>query len=233
MSKKEVILSYVDIDNHFGLSQDDCNEQGFGAPSYNCEAEIERIFSGTQNSENFSAKLNAPLLPPIGEKQYVLGSIKNLLPYYVLKDYFKVFGWEEWSEESNSSAIFCLTTEILLSQNNSQPIRLVTSPFDMYYPDGDMRITGKEICSLVEKYNSKIYKAHDYDNLYFICRGGCPRDYLYEHVTCIDGNCNIKDGENDFPFYFQPGNLYRTEKTVESVFEEEPFQYGQFFQVEI
>lgn len=122
------------------------------------------------NAIKYIAKLNIPLLPKNkSNKQVVLGTTKYLLPYFCLKDYFEVFalGPTDWTIDKNNMLI---NTIIKLNKNI---IRLITTPENLIDNDNSLRITGKELCILLNN-DYEIYKLinNEYiiENIYFIIK---------------------------------------------------------------
>jgi hypothetical protein len=130
-------------------------------------------FTKKQNLSNaieYIAKLNIPLLPKNNSnKQVVIGTTKYLLPYFCLPDYFEVFSLDtnDWTINKNNMLI---NTIIKLNENI---IRLITTPESLINTDNSLRVSGKEICILLNN-DYEIYKlinnAHTIENIYFLIK---------------------------------------------------------------
>jgi hypothetical protein len=152
---------------------------------------------GLKQSLKDVAKLNIPLLPKKNSKQIVLGTLKYMLPYIVLRDHFLNFrvNPKEWTLDSNLNFIECLAKQYL----DVETIRLVTTPADLLTVENKYRVTAEEIC-LLEKYGFKFYKynSKEFNNIYFVskkpllnckhvdsskgtfqCDGESARDFIY------------------------------------------------------
>ena len=118
------------------------------------------------NAVKYIAKLNIPLLPT-KTKQVVLGTTKYLLPYFCLPEMFEVFALDpiDWSLDKNNRLI---NTIVKLNENS---IRLVTTPDSLINPDNSLRITGKELCILLNN-DYEIYKLvnKEHANIYFLIK---------------------------------------------------------------
>ena len=122
------------------------------------------------NAIKYISKLNIPLLPKNkSNKQVVLGTTKYLLPYFCLTDYFEVFALDpnDWTIDKNNMLI---NTIIKLNENI---IRLITRPEFLINNDNSLRITGKELCILLNN-DYEIYKLinneYTIENVYFLIK---------------------------------------------------------------
>ncbi len=124
---------------------------------------------GINQSLKDVAKLNIPLLPKKSSKQIVLGNLKYMLPYMVLREHFLNFrvNPKEWTLDSNLNFIECLAKQYL----DVETIRLVTTPADLLTNEKKYRVTTEEIC-LLRKYGFKFYKynSNEFNNIYFISK---------------------------------------------------------------
>jgi hypothetical protein len=86
-----------------------------------------------------------------------------------LPDYFEVFSLDtnDWTINKNNMLI---NTIIKLNENI---IRLITTPESLINTDNSLRVTGKEICILLNN-DYEIYKlinnAHTIENIYFLIK---------------------------------------------------------------
>lgn len=72
-----------------------------------CSSMERKFHTGKRVALEYVAKLNVPLLPKKGSNQIVLGTTKNLLPYVILPQYFKMFYIKPdlWSLNDNMTLI--------------------------------------------------------------------------------------------------------------------------------
>jgi|AACY02.6.fsa_nt_gi hypothetical protein len=165
----------------------------------NCEKidKESHYMTGINKSLKDVAKLNIPLLPKKSSKQLVLGTLKYLLPYIVLRKHFLNFRVDpkKWTLDSNLDFIECLAKKYL----DVETIRLITTPSDLITSNNTYRVTAEEIC-LLRKYGFKFYKynSKEFDNIYFVskipllnckkvdtsngdfrCDGETSKDFLY------------------------------------------------------
>jgi len=131
-----------------------------------CKSIDSRSHTGKQFALSYAAKLNVPLLPKNGKLQIVLGTTKYLLPYAVLPTYFKTFCVkpQEWTLDKNLCLIECISKGFI----ESDVIRFVTTPKDLFDKNNSYRITAEEIC-VFKKYDYRFYKyiSEEFDNVYF------------------------------------------------------------------
>ena len=115
------------------------------------------------SSMRFAAKLNVPLFPR--KEQFVIGTTKHLLPYFVFSEHFHIVSLaeNEWSLAKNCKLIRCIA--------NTKPalVRVVTQPEKMY-KNGSMTVTAKELCILMHEFKYKLYKYEPAFNIYFLFR---------------------------------------------------------------
>ena len=117
----------------------------------------------------YIAKLNVPLMPKSKKKQIVLGTTKYLLPYFCLTDHFEVFALDptDWSMDKNNRLINTIV------KCNEKVIRLITLPESLINKDNSLRITGTEICILLNN-DYEIYRfvneEKTIENVYFLIK---------------------------------------------------------------
>lgn len=145
------------------------------------------------NAIKYIAKLNIPLLPKNkSHKQVVLGTTKYLLPYFCLTDYFEVFALapNDWTIDKNNMLI---NTIVKLNENI---IRLITTPENLMDSDNSLRITGKELCILLNN-NYEIYKLinneYTIENVYFLIKK--------DNTIKIENNALILINKDHVVFY--------------------------------
>ena len=131
-----------------------------------CKTFLTKFHTGVLEGIEYSAKLNVPLLPKIGCKQVVIGRTKNLLPYFVLKDYFRVFVIKptKWAMGENLQLIDCLSKKWI----SNKVIRIVCTPSELVDEHKNYRVTAEEICVL-KKAGFRFYKYNNdlFPNIYF------------------------------------------------------------------
>jgi hypothetical protein len=138
------------------------------------------------NAIKYIAKLNIPLLPKNKKnKQVVLGTTKYLLPYFCLRDYFQVFALDpnNWSIDKNNMLINTIV------KSNENIIRLITTPEDLINKDNSLRITGTELCILLNN-NYIIYKLTNdktiSENIYFLIKKDSKIKFKNNKLTLVN-----------------------------------------------
>ena len=125
-----------------------------------------------QESENiqascrYAAKLNIPLFPKDGTPQFVIGTTKHILAYFVFPEHFHVVSLseQEWSMERNCKLIRCICI------NRPPFVHVVTTPEKLYDAKGNLTVTGRELCLFVHEYGYVLTKWASSYNVYFLFR---------------------------------------------------------------
>jgi hypothetical protein len=181
-------MKTVKIKSHFNIRDNPWNIYN-GSPSVaKCNKVRKMSQENITDVVRYSALLNIPFANKLLQndpKQIVLGNTKYLLPYYICNDLFDAFAFkpEKWSEELNAILMHCLVRET--DDNSNIVIRLVTTPKDIYDKDNNIRITGKEIAVILNKYALKIVKlkSEETDNIYFIIPENIPSGKFYKNIS--------------------------------------------------
>lgn len=181
-------MKTVKVKSHFNIHDNPWNIYN-GSPSIaKCNKVRKMSQENITDVVRYSALLNIPFANKLlqnDSKQIVLGNTKYLLPYYICNDLFDAFAFkpEKWSEELNAIFMHCLIRET--SDNSNIVIRLVTTPKYIYDKDKNIRVTGKEIAVILNKYSLKIVKlkSEDINNIYFIIPENVPSGKFYKNIS--------------------------------------------------
>ena len=133
----------------------------------------------------FAARMNIPLFPKEKNQQFVLGTTKHILPYFIFPEYFHVvcLSEQEWSMAKNCKLIRCIAA------NRPSVIRVVTTPQKLF--DGnELTVTGRELCILLHEFKYQIMKWVPVHNVYFLFRSDISLHDMNRHLdwNTLGGN---------------------------------------------
>jgi len=139
-----------------------------------------RLWQGKENIESsmrYAARMNIPLFPKATTPQFVLGTTKHILPYFVFPESFHVVSLSEeaWSLAMNCKLIRCIAI--------SKPpmIRVVTQPEKLFHGN-DLSVTGRELCILIHDFKYQMMKWTSTHNVYFLFRPDLSLDDMNQHL---------------------------------------------------
>lgn len=117
------------------------------------------------SSMRYAARMNIPLFPKDTTPQFVLGTTKHILPYFVFPEYFNVVSLseQEWSMVKNCKLIRCIAS------NRPPMIRVVTTP-EKLFNGNELSVTGREVCILLHEFKYQMMKWTPSYNVYFMFR---------------------------------------------------------------
>lgn len=118
-----------------------------------------------KSSMRFAARMNIPLFPRQKRTQFVLGTTKHILPYFVFPEHFHVvsLSTQEWTMANNCKLIRCIATA------RPSVIRVVTTA-EKLFRGNELTVTGRELCILLHEFKYRLMKWTPAFNLYFLFR---------------------------------------------------------------
>jgi hypothetical protein len=194
-------LAKYNLNDSIKIKESNCNNSMFDHIDYDqCFINKDKFFSGYEETLNYIKKKNMILpslkraqknIPKINNKnckETVLGPLELILPYVVLNDQYNILSMsvDIWTIELNYLFLCCSIKKKLPNQINcNYPIRLLlykTINKSIYDKTNKLRVTGKELCVLMNKYKIKTYIFHD----------GVTRDHHIIFIKTKPNNKNIK-----------------------------------------